>query len=362
MKVHLIGLPHTSFDDVAFSSCAFTAKAVRMNRMLRSRGIETVVYWGGDMGDVSLMSLNEQFSYFGAYDPAKLPVIEWDLNLQYWHDFNNRAIAQLRQRLDSGDLIALIGGSIAKPILDVFGSQFACLEPGVGYEGIFGSGTYACFESYAWMHNRYGAYGIGDGRSFDTVIPNAVDPAEWKMDQSDGYALFVGRLIARKGPHAAAQIAKAAGLKLVMAGGGVAHKEPGLVVATDGTRIEGDHVEHVGPVSGLARQELFAKAEVFICPTLYIGPWEGVHAEAMMSGVPVVAPDYGVFTETLPVEHRYRRLKDAVNAIQNPVHERGEEWRNYAINLCGIENCADMYADWIDRICSISDGRNGWYA
>jgi len=357
--IHLVGLPHTQFDDVQYSSCAFTAKAVRMARMIRSRGRECTVYWGGSMGDVSCMSNAEQEHYFGAWDPNKLPVIEWDSNLEYWQVFHKRVLKELSDRLGPDDIIGFIGGSISHELMALFKNSHTICEPGVGYEGIWRD-SFACYESYAWMHNRYGAYGIGDGRAFDAVIPNAVDPAEWNMAESKGYALFVGRLIARKGPHAAVQIANEAGLKLVMAGGGVASQESGRVVATDGTIVQGD-VEHVGAVTGEDRKRLFAEAEVLICPTLYIGPWEGVHAEAMMSGVPVVAPDYGVFTETLPKEFRYRTFRQAVNAVQTARNTRGGMWRHHAIDLCGIEHCADLYEDWFSRLEMLRGGRNGWY-
>ena len=344
---------------MAYSSCAFTAKAVRMAKMIRARGRECIVYWGGDMADVSCMSRDEQEQYFGAWDPSNLPVIEWDSKLEYWQVFHKRALKELTKRLDPDDIIGFIGGSISHELMSLFKTSHTICEPGVGYEGIWPD-TFACFESYAWMHNRYGAYGIGNGRSFDAVIPNAVDPADWDIGESKGYALFVGRLISRKGPHAAAQIANEAGLKLVLAGGGVASQEPGRIVATDGTVVEGD-VEHVGALSGRERAALFAGAEVFICPTLYIGPWEGVHAEALMSGVPVVAPDYGVFTETLPRKFRYRMFREAVEAVQMARETRGGQWRDYAIDMFGIERCADMYDEWFSRLETLRNGR-GWYS
>lgn len=354
--IHLVGLPHTEFNKVEFSSCAFTAKAVRLVEMLRSVGREVTVYWGDEY-----LTEEERLGYFGLFSPDNLPVVVWDANLPAWRSFHNRIAATLRHTLEPGDVIAVVGGAISQCIVDEFKGEYTCIEPGVGYEGLCRD-TFACFESYAWMHNRYGAYGIGDGRAFDAVIPNAVDPADWSLADSDGYALFVGRLIGRKGPQVAADIAKRAGLPLIMAGGGVAHQEPGLIIATDGTRIEGDHVTHIGSVGGEDRRWLFAHAEVFICPTLYIGPWEGVHAEAMMSGVPVVAPDYGVFTETLPEMFRYRNLAQAHAATHFARQTRGHNWRDAAIAHFSLKRCAAMYDVWFDRLDSLRDGRNGWFA
>lgn len=351
--IHLVGLPHTQLDDVKFSHCAFTAKAARLVRMLQATGRDVAVYWGDNV-----MGEEWQANNFGAYTADDLPPVIWDSNLPYWREFNQRIMNNIEALIKPGDIVAVVGGSISQCIVDKFCADFTCIEPGVGYEGIC-QNTFACFESYAWMHNRYGAYRIGDGRAFDAVIPNAVNPDEWRIADSDGYALFVGRLIARKGPNTAAEIAGAAGLPLIMAGGGVASKEKGLIVATDGTVIAGDHVEHVGSVQREDRKWLFAHAEVFICPTRYIGPWEGVHAEAMMSGVGVVAPDYGVFTETLP--SRYRTLAQAIECVTFARARRGNFWRDHAVRLCSTEVCTEMYDEWFDRLESLRDGRNGWY-
>lgn len=349
-----MGLPHTQFDDVLFSHCAFTAKAVRLSRMLQSTGRDVAVYWGD-----SLMGFDWQARHFGVYTADDLPPILWDANLPYWREFNQRCADAIEAVIKPGDIIAVVGGPISQVVVDKFAADYTCVEPGVGYAGLCPN-TFACFESYAWMHNRYGEYNIVNGRPFDTVIPNAVDPNEWVLGESDGYALWVGRCIARKGPHVAAQIAEAAGLKLVMAGGGVSESEPGRVVATDGTIIEGD-VEHIGSITGTKRRMIFAHAEVFLCPTLYIGPWEGVHAEAMMSGVGVAAPDYGVFTETLPTDSRYHTLKQATFAVEIARLTRGKIWRDRAEELCSTDVCTEKYDTWFDRLESLRDGRNGWY-
>lgn len=352
--IHLVGLPHTQFDDELFSHCAFTAKAVRLARMLQSAGRDVSVYWGD-----SLMGFDWQARHFGVYTADDLPPILWDANLLYWREFNQRCIEAIEAVIKPGDIVAVVGGPISQVVVDRFVADYTCVEPGVGYEGLCPN-TFACFESYAWMHNRYGAHRIADGRPFDAVIPNAVNPDEWTTAESDGYALWVGRCIARKGPHVAQQIANAAGLKLVMAGGGVKSSEPGRVVATDGTVIEGN-VEHIGSITGAKRRMVYAHAEVFICPTLYIGPWEGVHAEALMSGIGVVAPDYGVFTETLPPQFRYRTLAQAKRAVGIARQHRGQTPRLTAISQFSTATCTKMYDEWFGRLEMLRNGRNGWY-
>jgi hypothetical protein len=236
--IHLVGLPHTELDDVKFSHCAFTAKAARLVRMIQDTGRDVSVYWGDN-----LMGKQWQLQNFGEYTADDLPPLQWDDKLSYWREFHQRCSDAIDETIKPGDIVAVAGGGISQCIVDKYRATNTCIEPGVGYEGMC-HGTFACFESYAWMHNRYGAYGIGDGRAFDAVIPNAVYPDEWVLGDSGGYALFCGRLIARKGPHVAAQIANAAGLKLVLCGGGVASRENGRVTATDGTisvRLQASH-------------------------------------------------------------------------------------------------------------------------
>lgn len=358
--IHLVGLPHTELDEVKFSHCAFTAKAARLVKMLQSAGRDVSVYWGD-----SLMGANWQLKNFDPYSAADLPALIWDANVSYWKEFNTRCIEAIKATIVPGDIVAIIGGSVQQVVVDQFSTDYTCIEPGVGYGGICRD-TFCCFESYAWMHNRYGEFRIENGRPFDAVIPNAVDPDQWYLADSDGYALFVGRMIDRKGPKTAGTIANAAGLHCVFAGGGVqsfsnsAGSKVNRIECQDGTVIEGD-VSYIGAVQGEDRKALFAHAEVFICPTHYIEPWGGVHAEAMMSGLGVVAPDYGVFTETLPPQFRYRTLAQAKRAVGIARQHRGQNPRLVAINKFSTATCTRMYDEWISRLEMLRDGRNGWY-
>jgi glycosyltransferase involved in cell wall biosynthesis len=331
--------------------------------MLKMIGRDVTVYWGGSHNSqpvpyVQCLSDAQQIGFFGEFDPKVLPVIEWDTRLPYWQEFDKNCIAAIRNRLQPGDRIALVGGSIHQHFIAQFPDTMF-LEPGVGYEGIVKDGTFACYESYAWMHNRYGAYGIGDGRAFDAVIANAVDPADFEMGDDQGYALFVGRLIQRKGPNVAGEIVRALDMPLKVAGAGMASYTPNKqIVGTDGVTIDGN-VEYVGAVAAEERKKLYAGASVMLVPTLYIGPWEGVHAEAMMSGVQVVAPDYGVFTETVAPEFRYRTLGEAVRATELAITNRGPHLREWAIETYSMEACAKMYSEWLTRLDLLPTP--GWY-
>lgn len=362
--LHLVGLPHTGFDKDRYSNCAFTAKSVRLVQMLDSVGFPSIVYWGGaqpyhyEGRFVSLMHETEQEQYFGAYDRTALPVVEWDRELPYWQDFNSRAIENIEARIQPGDIIGLVCGSINQPVADHFSGDYVVAEVGVGYEGLC-TGTVACFESYAWMHNRYGAMGIGDGRDFDAVIPNAVDPDDFTVGSDEGYLLFMGRFIQRKAPHVAAQIAKEVGLPLKIAGTGVVESSPGRLLGADGVLIEDDNVEYIGSLNPVQRRSVLSHASALIVPTRYIGPWEGVHAEAMMSGVLPVTTDFGAFTETVPQQYRFRSLREASVATDRAINDRGRAWRDYANGQFGIQACAKKYERWLNNLLTLYGA--GWY-
>lgn len=328
--------------------------------MWRQSGHDVTVYWGGDLGDVSCLTAAEQQHWFGVWDANELPKVQWDANLPYWATFHSRAIAAIADRIQPGDLVAGLVGSIHQEVFDAF-PHHTRIEPGVGYEGL-ARDTFACFESYAWMHNRYGAYDIGNGRFFDTVIPNAVDPDDWDLGPDHGYALFAGRCIQRKGIAVAAEIADRAGLELRIAGSGIAEVTPHRITCLDGTVVHGDELSYVGAVTGDDRKKLFANASVVIMPTLYIEPYGNVHVEAMMSGVGVVVPDFGVFTETVPDGYRFRTMSEAADAVRLARASRGISWRDHAISFAAPDRCRARYDVWFDRLASLRDGRNGFYS
>lgn len=360
MRIHLVGLPHTPFDRLQASACAFTAKAVNTVGMWRQSGHDVTVYWGGSGGDVAALPDADQRYYFGAYDPSRLPVVQWDANLPYWRLFHANAIKAIKERIEPGDIVAGLTGSIHQQLFDAF-PEHTRIEPGVGYEGL-ASGTFACFESYAWMHARYGAYRIDNGRFFDTVIPNAVDPAQWDIGEDHGYLLYAGRCIWRKGVALAAEIADRAGMPLKVAGAGVTEAGRHRIVCADGTIVHGDDLDYVGTVAGDDRKNLFAHASAVVMPTLYVEPYGNVHVEAMMSGVGVCVPDFGVFTETVPQDYRFRTVAEAVEVVRRARATRGISWRDHAMTFAAPDVCRAKYDTWFGRLASLRDGRNGFYA
>jgi glycosyltransferase involved in cell wall biosynthesis len=365
VKLHLIALPHAHVSrDVTV--CAFTTKIAKFLKMMAPRGWEIVLYGGersevGELAElVSLYSNDEQIGWFGNLHPNDLPLIagSWDSRTPQFATTNLRAIDALKDRYEQGDLILVTGGLAQKPITDILGSGYLACEWAAGYSGWYL--PFVCFESYAWKHWCYGRFGVDDGRWFDTVIPNFFDPDEWPepSEEKENYLLFVGRLIARKGPHVAAQIARELGMPLVVAGSGMAETGDGFIRCQDGTMIEGE-VHYAGTVGWEERHSLMSRARALIAPTTYIEPFGAVVVESMLAGTPSIATDWGAFSEILPRERRFTTLAEGCEAVEKAMALPPAGVRIEALSRYSLKAVAPLYEEWFARLETLY--RGGWY-
>ncbi len=188
---------------------------------------------------------------------------------------------------------------------------------------------------------------------------NFFDPEEWTLHEKEDYLVFVGRLIARKGPHVAAEIAREFGMPLLVAGSGMSEVREGLIQCQDGTRIEGD-VHYVGTVGWEERNVLMGRARALLAPTTYIEPFGAVVVEAMLSGTPSLATDWGAFSEVLPPERRFRTLAEGCEAVESALHLSPAALQQEALERWSLEAVAPLYERWFDELASLWDA--GWYA
>lgn len=359
MRLHLVGFPHTRVAP-EFCGCAYTAKTFKALKMWGHHDVTLYATEGSDARGhelVECLTDAERVGLFGKDDPNRLPA--WPTDEQ-WRLFNARAIVAILGRAEPHDLILLTAGWSQRAIKDALPHLSSC-EPGVGYEGIL---TDRCaFESHAWRHHVYAMKGIHDGRWYDAVIPNYFDPDDFPhVNQGGGdYLLYVGRLIQRKGVHVAAEIAKATGLPLKVAGAGALEHQPGRIVAAEVT-IEAPGVEYVGTVGVEERAELMAGARCLLTPTIYLEPFGGVAVEAMMAGTPVVATDWGAFTETVvdgETGFRFRTLGEAVEAVDAAAGLDPDDVRNFAHSRYSLDAVGPQFDRWFRQLDDL--WRDGWY-
>lgn len=366
MSVHVVALPHAD-PTHDWSTCAYSQKIRRLGGMLRSTGHSAILYAGprsdGDYDEhVVIVSEEDRRTWFGDEDWREHVFNRWEADDPCWRQMNARAVAAIRQRIEPGDVIGIIAGQCQADIARAFPDHLV-MEWGVGYAGVLDS-SFRVFESRAWAAHVAGLRKDDDFRAFDTVIPNSWGPEEFPRlgTGAGGYALFIGRLIRRKGPHIAAEAARAAQMPLLVAGQGVGKVEPGRITCADGTVLEGD-VEYIGVAGPEERARLMEGAVATLCPTQYLEPFGGVAAESMMTGTPAIATAWGAFPETIrhgETGYLCSTLSDFVHALHDvPTLDR-EAVRDHALRNFSTTVVRRQYAAYLERLETLHG--EGWYA
>lgn len=358
MRLHLVALPHTQVRPES-CGCAYTAKILKFCKMMGDRhdvflyAPEGPAVQGAKLFPCLTDARRQEI--FGTDDPLRLPA--WPTDLQT-AEFNLAAIRAIKKNLEPHDFILLAAGRTHLPIADAF-PQHLITEPGVGYYGILPK-SFCAFESYAHMHTCYEQNKIHDIRWFDTVIPNYFDMDEFPIvNEGKGqYLAFLGRLIQRKGLHIAADIAKAAGMPLKVAGAG--GKQVGSDIIAAEVTIK--DAEYIGPVNAQERAKFLAGARALIVPTSYMEPFGGVAVEAMLCGTPVIASDAGAFTETVKngiSGYRFRTLQSAVDAVRAVENLPPQMVASYAERNFSLATVRPKFEQWFNDLSTLWD--KGWY-
>jgi len=338
MRIHLPALPGQPVRPDN-SVCAFTQKVRRFAELVEANGHQAIVYGMADHHHAG-----RHVTCYPDTDPPPFTP-------EGWLPFNESAAEAIRDRLEPGDLICLIGG-VAQQHLQTLPAQ--TVEFGIGYGGSIRNHP-RCFESYAWQHASYagesGSNDRADGGFFDCVIPASFDTSSDEFifsEFKDDYLLFVGRLIERKGVHIAAETAKRLGLRLLIAGEGDFRPEYG---------------EYTGKVGPLERAKLMSEATALLAPTTYLEPFGFVVVEAQLAGTPAITTDWGAFAET--VEHgvsgfRARTLSEFCEAVELAPTLDPFEIRRYAERNFDYRAVWPKYEAWFEQVRTLTD--QGWYA
>jgi glycosyltransferase involved in cell wall biosynthesis len=291
MRIHVLGVPHTKTTE-EFSTCAFTQKTLTLCKMLTRRG-HHVIHYGVEGSNpectenVSVMPHGVWAKFF-SHPGREFYKVDVSGDFAPYHA---RYAASLR---------AAILERTGEPFTEIIchpwnGTQPGAtegipqyrVESGIGYRGAWA--PWRVYESYAWLHMHLGELGAWHGgKWYWNVIPNAFDLTQFlePKSQRSGDFLYLGRLNFDKGVGIACDTAKAVGARITIVGQG------------DPTPYLAPHVTYRPPVGIAERKELLANARALFAPTIYVEPFGSTHVEAMLSGVPVITSDFGVFPET----------------------------------------------------------------
>jgi glycosyltransferase involved in cell wall biosynthesis len=376
MTLHVLGLPWTETTR-EWEAEAFTARTRVLATMMSMYG--KVALYGGERNEavvteyVPIVDRAWQQRHFPGLTSATT-FSDYDPSRPHWIEFNVRAADAIRKRAKRGDLLGITMGVSHQLTATLLADlELVPVEVGIGYKGVWA--PFRVFESWAWryFHSGYadgiatgqgqeGADLLSDVRNFDETIPRAYEVADFPEGQGDGgYFLYLGRVVARKGPHIAADVCRRIGAKLIVAGQGVASDELGRITATDGTILEGD-VEYVGVVGVEERARLMGGAIATFCPTLYLEPGGGVGIESLLTGTPILSAEWGCFREYIvPGVNGYTcpTLADFMNGAKSAGSLNRYAIRQNAIGRYGTDAIGPQFDRYFRRLRTLR--REGWY-
>jgi glycosyltransferase involved in cell wall biosynthesis len=164
-------------------------------------------------------------------------------------------------------------------------------------------------------------------------------------DGGGGYLAFVSRLSPEKGAAVAIRVARAAGMKLVMAGP-VPEDSKSYFESEVKPLIDEGGVEYIGSLDDAGKNEVIGKAAGFLVPIQWDEPFGLAFIEALATGTPIVSCPRGSLPE-LVEDGRHGFLatdeEDLVAACGRLSTIDREECRNYVLDRFAPANMAIGY-------------------
>ena len=335
MRLHLPALPGQPVGGAkANSTCAFTEKIRKLPAMMKPLGYEVTVY-GAESHDHE----GEHVGIYPDVAPPRFTAGDWG-----W--FNHAAAAAIRERMEPGDILGIMGGTAQKLVAD-FLPELLPVEYGIGYCGSWA--PYRVFESWAMYHQANGAqYGVdSDGHFYWSVIPAYFEPERFPQNTGGAYILYLGRMTRRKGVEIVERVARELDMPVIFAGEGEMVRE-----------ITYEKAECVGNVGVDGRAELLANAHCLMYPTIYTEPFGCSQTEAALCGCPTLTSPFGAYSDRGRIRQgidgwRCSKIGEFVWGVEQAGDLDRAEIRRHAQETYSLEAVGPLYDHYFKHLATL---------
>ena len=356
-RFHALGLPHTVTSD-EYTACAYTQKVLKFCRMMTARGHEVMHYGHEDSvveatEHVTVTTNQDLQTAYGTYDWRR-NFFKFSVDDHAHRTFHANAIKEINLRKQPNDFILAFWGWGHKPVCDAH-PDLISVEPGIGYRDAFA--RWRVYESHALRNAVNGPDAVANCTQdwYHVVVPNYFDLNDFEFSaDKDDYMLYLGRVYSGKGVDIAVEVAKHTGKRLIIAG-------QGSLADMGYTNIPSNVIE-LGYADLTTRKQLMSRASSLIIGSRYNEPFGGVQVEAMLSGTPVISPDWGAFAEyNLDgiTGYRCRTFGDFVRATDQVKNLDPHVIRAYAERF-SMKHVAPQYERYFTDVMNVYTGA-GWY-
>ena len=171
------------------------------------------------------------------------------------------------------------------------------------------------------------------------------------------YLLFLGRIHPDKGTHLAIEVAKLAGLPLIIAG---PIQDEAYFSEAVQPHLGADTVSYVGPVGPVERNRLLGGAKALLHLISFAEPFGLSVIESLATGTPVIATPLGAMPELLRSGATGFLVSDVAGAVSAVAQIDGlarQDCRAEAVARFGSDRMVDDYLTLFERIVGLAPRR-----
>lgn len=186
------------------------------------------------------------------------------------------------------------------------------------------------------------------------TVYNGINEKEFTYNEKQGdYLLFFGRIHPEKGTHECIEIAKKAGMKLIISG---LIQDEAYFNEKISPHINQDSIVYVGNSDPLKRDELLGGALALLHPINFEEPFGLSIAEAYFCGTPVIAYKRGSMPEL--IEDRITgflvtNVNEAVDSLKNINNIKRKDCRSLAESKFSRTKMVDDYIEVYKKILEL---------